>query len=641
MSLLNIHYSVSRRFSIILGLISPSLPGECGLVAILCHAPTCPLRYNLTVKYTILTLAALLLAGCSENGFLPSTNVQEFLRMYNTVDQQLSTVAAEANWKAATDVSEEHTGERIGADAALAAFRGNSYVIENSRWYLDELKDSLTDLEFRQLDKILLNAAESPGTIADIVQQRVSAEARLGAELDGFTFCRERRGSYCAQPITPNEIDAILVSSRDLAERRQIWEVSKQTGPVLKKGLAELRDLRNRVASELGYSSYFHLQVADYGMSVEEMMDLMEQTVRDIRPLYGQLHLYARRQLANRYGRSVPEEIPATWLGNRWGQAWPGLVEAADLDPLVRDKSPEWIVKQAERFYRSLGMDTLPDSFWKKSDLYQLPPNATRRKNTHASAWHIDRDKDVRCLMSIVPNFRWFETTHHELGHIYYYMAYSNPDVPSVLRGGINRAFHEALGDLIAIASRQELYLREIGLLPANRQIDHTQYLLSEALDNAVVFIPWSAGVMTRFEHDLYEEDLPVSEFNSRWWELVEEYQAIVPPTPRGEQFCDACTKTHIINDAAQYYDYAMAYLIKYQLHDYIARNILGQDPHNCNYYGNEEVGEWLMEILRLGATRGWRQVLQEKTGEPLSSRAMLEYFQPLMEFLQKENAAD
>jgi hypothetical protein len=32
--------------------------------------------------------------------------------------------------------------------------------------------------------------------------------------------------------------------------------------------------------------------------------------------------------------------------------------------------------------------------------------------------------------------------------------------------------------------------------------------------------------------------------------------------------------------------------------------------------------------------------VLLEATGEPLSSRAMLEYFRPLLDYLEKENAA-
>jgi peptidyl-dipeptidase A len=47
-----------------------------------------------------------------------------------------------------------------------------------------------------------------------------------------------------------------------------------------------------------------------------------------------------------------------------------------------------------------------------------------------------------------------------------------------------------------------------------------------------------------------------------------------------------------------------------------------------------------LSEILSLGATRDWRQVIREKTGEDLSSRALLDYFRPLQEYLEKENAA-
>ena len=285
-----------------------------------------------------------------------------------------------------------------------------------------------------------------------------------------------------------------------------------------------------------------------------------------------------------------------------------------------------------------MGMPPLPASFYEKSDLYPLPPGAARKKNTHASAWHMDLESDVRSLMSVENNWRWFETSHHELGHIYYFMAYSGADVPLTLRGGANRAFHEAVGDLIGIAARQPAYLKEIGLLEEDAEIDEIAWLLDEALDQAVVFIPFSAGTMSFFEHDLYEENLSIDQFNARWWEHAGRFQGIGPPDPRGEEYCDACTKTHITDDPAQYYDYAMAFVIKYQLHTYIAKNILKQDPRNCNYFGNEEVGRFLWELLSLGATRDWREVLRERTGSEVSTTAMLEYFEPLVAYLEKEN---
>lgn len=582
-----------------------------------------------------LAATTLFFAGCAPN---PQELADEFLGTYSGLAQRLYAIAAEANWKSATDVTEQHVGERIGAEQAMAAFTGSPWAIETARGLL-ERPARLDDLSARQLRKVLLFAAEYPGTIPEVVAARVAAEARQSAALDSFEFCADRGPDGCREVVTPNDIDRILVESRDEAERRQAWEVSKQVGPVLKQGVAELRDLRNQVAREMGYDSFFALQVADYDMTVPEMMEMMESFVEDLKPLYEQLHAWVRRELAQRYGRDAPERIPAHWIGNRWAQAWPGLSRGIDLDSLLESKEPAWIVKQAEAFYTSMGLPALPESFYEKSDLYPLPAGAPRKKNTHASAWHLDLERDVRSLMSVENNWRWFETSHHELGHVYYYLAYADAEVPLMLRGGANRAFHEAIGDLIGIAARQPAYLKEIGLLEPDAEIDEIAWLLDEALDQAVVFIPFSAGTMSFFERDLYEENLSADEFNRRWWEYAGRFQGIEPPSPRGEEYCDACTKTHISDDPGQYYDYAMAFVIKYQLHTHIAKNILGQDPRNCNYYGNREVGEFLWELLRLGATRDWREVLREKTGEEVSTEAMLEYFKPLVEHLRERNA--
>lgn len=580
-------------------------------------------------------LATLMAVACGPSA---QQRADDFLRAYDSVVLGMYPVVAETFWKSSTDVTDMHVGERIGAEQTMAAFSGSPWVIETVKGLL-EREGQLDDSTRRQLRSILLGAAEYPGTIPEVVAARVAAEAEQSAILDAFEFCADRANGACRKIVTPNQIDEVLVNSRDEAERRKIWEVAKQTGPALKEGIGRLRDLRNEVAREMGYDSFFALQVDDYGMTVDEMMRMMERFNADLKPLYEQLHTWTKHTLAARYGQKVPKLIPAHWIGNRWAQAWPGLSSGIDLDSLVEDREPAWIVEQAEAFYTSLGMPPLPRSFYEKSDLYPLPPGAERKKNTHASAWHMDLQDDVRSLMSVENNWRWFETTHHELGHIYYYLAYSGAEVPPTLRGGANRAFHEAIGDLIGIASRQPAYLKEIGLLPQDAEIDEIAWLLDEALDQAVVFIPFSAGTMSFFEHDLYEENLPVSEFNQRWWEYAGRYQGIAPPEPRGEEFCDACTKTHITDDPAQYYDYAMAFVIKYQLHTYIARNILEQDPRNCNYYGNEEVGAFLWELLSLGATRDWREVLREATGEEVSTKAMLDYFEPLVEYLREQNA--
>jgi len=236
-----------------------------------------------------------------------------------------------------------------------------------------------------------------------------------------------------------------------------------------------------------------------------------------------------------------------------------------------------------------------------------------------------------------VPNSHWYETVHHEYGHIYYYLSYSNPEVPYLLREGANRAYHEALGSMMGLAAMQKPFVAGLGLVDSTTKIDETRQLLKNAL-HYVVFIPWSTGTMSMFEHDLYANNLPTDQWNKRWWELAKTYQGIVPPTDRSEEFCDAATKTHINDDPAGYYDYAISFILLFQVHDHISKNILHQDPHNTNYFGNKEVGKFIQEIMKPGSSEDWRKLLKDKTGEDLSARAMLDYFSPLMVWLKEEN---
>ena len=560
-----------------------------------------------------------------------------FLETVTGLLQPLNTVANQTAWIAATAVSPEHTAARAAAEKAAAAVTGAKLVIERSATYLAKPSE-LSDLTLRQFRKLQLAAAENPGTIPEVVSQRIEAEARQSAVLDSYTFCLQTLpGGKCSRPTSANEIDQILRHSRVLAERERAWIASKEIGRPLKPGLVELQTLRNQIARAMGYSSFFSLHVADYGMTVDEMLALMNATLEASRPLHDGLHCFAKHALADRYRKSVPKLIPAHWLGNRWAQEWPDLVQGTSLDPLFKGKSPEYIVRTAEDFYVSLGFPRLPEIFWKKSDLFPVPPNSPRKKNAHATAWHIDGESDVRSLMSVEPNAQWFGTAHHELGHIFYYLSYATPEVPYLLRAGANRAFHEAVGELARLASEQIPYLRKLGLLRPGQEPNASAALLQSALAS-IVFLPFAAGTMTHFEHDLYERDLPVAEWQDRWWQYVATYQGVVPPGKRVPDLCDACTKTHLNDDPAQYYDYAMATLIKFQLHDHICRKIVKQEPRACDYSGSEEAGSFLRDILKLGATRDWRRVMREATGEDISPRAMLDFYQPVIEDLAKRN---
>ncbi|HTD68010.1 MAG TPA: M2 family metallopeptidase [Candidatus Limnocylindria bacterium] len=561
----------------------------------------------------------------------PQQRADDLLQLVNSSYQALYKVESEAQWKALTDVKPEHDAAAEVAGKARAAFNGNPALIREAQELLKQ-KSKLKPITVRELDRVLLNAAEAPMTNPELVADRIKMETQQASTLNGFVFKLDGTN------ITVNQIDNLLQSSTNLEERRKVWETSKQSGPALKPGLMKLQKLRNGVAQELGHKDYFALQVASYQMTTDEMVKLQDEFMRELRPLFLQLHTYTKHELAKKYGQPVPKRIPAHWINNRWGQEWSGIVEAAKLDSYFTNKSPEWIVKTAEDFYVGMGFPKLPQTFWSASDLYPIKPGEQRKKNTHASCWHVDLDKDIRSLMSVEPNPWWFTTTHHELGHGYYFMAYTRPEVPPLLRIGANPAFHEGMGELISLAAGQVPYLQTAGILPKDFKEDQTAFLLDNALAHSVPFIAWASGTMTHWEADVYAKNLPPEQWNARWWDYVKKFQGIEPPADRGEESCDAATKTHINDTPAYYYSYAIATVLKFQFHDHIARKILKQPPQRCDYAGSKEAGKFLQAIMAKGGTEDWRKVLRDATGENLSTRAMVEYFKPLTAWLAEQN---
>lgn len=560
---------------------------------------------------------------------------QVFLNGYNQEYQKLLAAASETQWVLNTHIVEGDSIAKIAsqkAEESFAAFTGSKSVIESARKFLEQQK-LLDSLQVRQFHAILFIAGNNPEVAADVVKKRIAKQNAQIETLYGFKFMLD------GKEVTPNKLDEILRESKNLKERESAWNASKEVGKPLKSGVLELRGLRNQSVQALGYKNYFDYQASEYGLSSEELRKITQSMIADSWTLYRELHTWARYELAKKYNQPVPEYLPADWLPNRWGQDWTALVsvDGVDIDPFLKKQKPEWITQKGEAFYQSIGFPALPATFWEKSSLYPVPDNAGYKKNTHASAWHMDNDKDVRSLMSVENNTEWWGTTLHELGHIYYYITYSNPDVPIVLRSGANRAYHEALGSMMGLASLQKPFLSGLGMIAPNVVSNDTMMMMKEALDY-VVHIPWGSGTMTEFEYQLYAQNLPENKLNAMWWELAKKYQGIVPPRERGEEYCDAATKTHINDDAAQYYDYSMSNVLLFQFHDHIAKNILKQDAHATNYWGNKGVGEFLQKIMYPGASVDWRTHLKASIGSDFSAKPMMDYFEPLNIYLKRIN---
>jgi peptidyl-dipeptidase A len=309
-----------------------------------------------------------------------------FLALTNAGYQALYRVNSEAQWTAMTDVTPEHDAAVEATGKAYAAFNGNAAIIKEARELLTHQKE-LSEITVRQLKQLLLNAAEGPMTNPELVAKRVAAETKQASLMNGFEF------KLNGQKITANEIDNKLEKSTDLAERKAVWEASKEIGPALKPNLVILRDLRNGVAKEMKYPDYFSLQVAAYGMTTDEMLKMLDDWMATLRRLYLQLHTWAKYKLAEKFPPARAEKIPAHWIANRWaGMA--GLLKQ-QTSTSIEAENRNGSSRPPNNFTQGLIL-AVTAKFLGEIGFVSGPPDSKRKKNTHAYATIRSLENDIR-----------------------------------------------------------------------------------------------------------------------------------------------------------------------------------------------------------------------------------------------------
>jgi peptidyl-dipeptidase A len=140
----------------------------------------------------------------------------------------------------------------------------------------------------------------------------------------------------------------------------------------------------------------------------------MERLWKQVQPLYLELHAYVRKRLIAKYGAAAERTdcmIPAKLLNNMREQEWSNTYENVALrsvPPMYnlgqilesRHTDAKQMVRYGEGFFKSLGFDALPDTFWQRS-MFTRP--ADLDVVCHASAWDLDNDLDVRLKVCLHP----------------------------------------------------------------------------------------------------------------------------------------------------------------------------------------------------------------------------------------------
>ena len=474
------------------------------------------------------------------------------------------------------------------------------------------------------------------------------------AELTRVTTAMESlygKGRYCpegekGQCLDLNQMSRIMAESRDPGQLLEIWSGWRTVSPPMREMYQRFVELANEGVRELGFTDLGVMWRAGYDMTPEEFSAEVERLWEQVRPLYEALHCHVRARLAETYGEElVPADgrIPAHLLGNMWSQSWGNISELVgageddlgfDLNQLLRDRNLDALqmVRYGERFFTSLGFQSLPKTFWERS-LFTKP--ADREVVCHASAWDIDQEDDLRIKMCIEITGEDFQVIHHELGHNFYQRAYKHQ--PPLYRGGANDGFHEGIGDTIALSITPE-YLVEVGLLNQTPgESADPSHLMRMALDK-IAFLPFGL-VVDQWRWKVFSGEIGPDDYNRSWWDLRKKYQGITPPVPRREEHFDPGAKFHIPFNTP-YTRYFLAHILQFQFHRALCRAAGHTGPlHGCSIYKSKEAGARVREMLQMGRSRPWREALEALTGErEMDASAILEYFAPLKRWLDEQN---
>jgi peptidyl-dipeptidase A len=551
---------------------------------------------------------------------------------------RLGNAASRAGWIQSTYITPD--------TEALAAAANEAYVSASTAFANAAARFQKTEVsasERRQLTLLrtsLTMAAPPDGKEAEEL-------TRVAAAMEGAYG----RGKYCPPGATGDDcldveaITKILAESRDPTRLREVWTGWHSIAVPIKKDYVRFVELSNAGARALGFADTGAMWRGKYDMPPDAFARELDRLWEQLRPLYVSLHTYVRGRLREKYGAIVPETgpLPAHLLGNLWQQDWSNIYDlvAPPNDPQTfsladRLKTAKvdaiGMVRIAERFFTSLGLDPLPRTFWERS-MFVKPRD--RDVVCHASAWNIDSVEDLRIKMCIDVTAEDFATIHHELGHNFYQRAYNR--LPMVFRDGANDGFHEAVGDTIALSITPE-YLVKIGLLDqAPAASSDTGLLLRAALER-LAFLPFGL-VVDQWRWQVFDGRVTPPTYNRAWWDLKLKYQNVAPPSARGEEAFDPGAKYHVPANTP-YSRYFLAAVLQFQMHRALAKTAGCTGPlHRCSIYESRAAGEKLKAMLAMGASRPWPEALEALTGQrEMDASAMAEYFAPLKTWLDAQN---
>ncbi|XP_068161194.1 angiotensin-converting enzyme [Antennarius striatus] len=565
-------------------------------------------------------------------------DAKKLLDEYNSTAEVVWNAYTEASWKYNTDINEDNKQAMLEKNLDMS-----NHTLEYGRKARDYDTTDFQDGSVKRIINKLSDIERAALTSGDLKEYNTLL-SNMETNYSVAEVCRENGTCH---PLDP-DLQKIMAVSRDYDELLFAWKGWRDSaGKVIRQDYKRYVELANKAARLNGHADNGAFWRSLYETPTFE--EDLETLWKELEPLYLNVHTYVRRALYKKYGAeriNLRGPIPAHLLGNMWAQTWSGIMDlvipypdATQVDATPQMVAQGWnavrMFQESDKFFTSLGLLPMPQEFWEKSMLEK--PSDGRKVVCHASAWDFYNRKDFRIKQCTVITMDDLITVHHEMGHVQYFLQYK--EQPVSFRDGANPGFHEAIGDVMALSVATPKHLLSIGLLDkveSNPESD-INFLMSMALDK-IAFLPFGY-LMDQWRWKVFDGRIPSTEYNKEWWNLRLKYQGLCPPVARTEDDFDPGAKFHIPANVP-YVRYFVSFIIQFQFHKALCNAAKHEGPlHTCDIYESKEAGKLLGDVMKLGFSKPWPEAMALITGQPkMSALPLMEYFQPLIQWLEKEN---
>lgn len=568
------------------------------------------------------------------------TLAQTFVDQYTVLAEDVYSTMMMARWQYNTNLTTENQHKSIAEDLKVAQFEKDIRA-NASKYAFSDFADQTLKRIFQKLSDIGVAALQD-----EVKLERLST---VRAEME-HTYSNAKVMIAGQSLSFDPDLAQLMATSRDYNTLAEVWKGWRDaTGKHMKENYEEMVSLSNEAIRVNG-----NTDTGAYWRSNYEVADLpadMEGLYSQLEPLYKNLHIYVRRKLRAVYGaEQFPDSghIPAHLLGNMWAQQWTNIAdivmpfEAESLDVTAEMVNQNYTVLQmfelAEEFFTSLGLLPTPASFW--TDTMFVKPADGRPVVCYASAWDFFNRQDFRIKQCTEITQSWLRTTHHEMGHIQYFLQYKDQNIK--FRDGANPGFHEAIGDLMALSVSTPKHLHAIGLGPNNTESHEAtiNFLMSMALGK-IAFLPFGY-LMDLWRWSVFDGTTQPDQYNEKWWQLRCKYQGLSTPDSEfrgGPEYFDPGAKFHIPANVP-YIRYFVSFVIQFQFHKALcdAAGHTG-DLYSCDIYKSHAAGAKLSNVMRLGSSVSWQDAMEAITGQrEMDASPLMEYFATLTQWLTQQN---